>query len=142
MKSLCGLKVAVETGTVEQTDAQTTAKTCGSKKMTVLSFQTQTQANVAVSSGQADLGFLDSQIADHVVATSNGAFKSVGSAVNVAPYGIATPKSASGKALAMAIQMALQTLISNGTYNAILAKWGVSSGALTSSKIVLNGATS
>jgi len=42
----------------------------------------------------------------------------------------------------MAIQMALQTLISNGTYNAILAKWGVSSGALTSSKIVLNGATS
>jgi len=143
LKSLCGLKVAVETGTVEQTDAQTTAKSCpSSKKLTVLSFQTQTQANVAVSSGQANVGFLDSQIAGYVVSTSNGAFKLVGSAVNVAPYGIATPKSANGKQLAMAIQMALQTLESNGTYSAILAKWGVSAGALTSSKIVLNGATS
>ena len=142
LASLCGLKVAVETGTVEQTDAQTQAKSCGSKKLTVLSFSTQTEANVAVSSGQADVGFLDSQIAGYVVSQSKGAFKLLGSAVNVAPYGIATPKTTQGKALAMAIQMALQTLVSNGTYGAILSHWGVSAGALTSSKIVLNGATS
>jgi ABC-type amino acid transport substrate-binding protein len=42
----------------------------------------------------------------------------------------------------MAIQAALKTLIANGTYNAILTKWGVTSGALPSSKIVLNGAIS
>jgi len=42
----------------------------------------------------------------------------------------------------MAIKAAVKTLIGNGTYGAILAKWGVSSGALPTSKIVLDGATS
>jgi polar amino acid transport system substrate-binding protein len=140
LKSLCGLKVAVETGTVEQTDAQTTAKSCGAKKLTVLSYSTQTEANTAVSSGQATVGFLDSQIAGYVVSTSNGMFKLVGSAVNVAPYGIATQKNASGLALAKAIAVAVKTLIGNGVYGAILAKWGVSAGALSGSMIQLNGA--
>jgi polar amino acid transport system substrate-binding protein len=143
LKSLCGLKVAVETGTVEQSDAQATAKTCPSgKKLTVLSLSTQTAADLAVSSGQADVGFLDSQIAGYVVSTSNGAFKLIGKAVNVAPYGIATAKTANGKKLALAIQAALKTLITNGTYGAILKKWGVSSGGLPATKIVLNGAIS
>jgi ABC-type amino acid transport substrate-binding protein len=44
--------------------------------------------------------------------------------------------------LAKAIQAAVKTLIANGTYGAILKKWGVSAGGLTSSKITLNGATS
>jgi len=143
LKSFCGMKVAVETGTIEQTDAQTTAKACPkNKKLTILSLSTQTAANLAVSSGQADVGFLDSQIAGYVVSTSNGAFKLIGSAVNVAPYGIATPKTTAGKGLAVAIQAALKTLVANGVYGAILKKWGVSAGALPVSKIVLNGATS
>ena len=143
LKSFCGMKVAVETGTIEQTDAQATAKTCPkNKKLTILSLSTQTAANLAVTSGQADVGFLDSQIAGYVVSTSNGAFKLIGNAVNVAPYGIATPKTAAGKGLALAIKAALKTLVANGTYGAILKKWGVSAGALPVSKIVLNGATS
>ncbi len=142
-KSFCGLKVAVETGTVEQTDAQNASKLCkGSKKVTVLAFPTQTEANVAVSSGHANVGFLDSQIAGYVVAQSKGKFKLVGNAVNVAPYGIATPKTTAGAQLALAIQAALKTLVMNGTYNAILSKWGVAAGALPVGKIVLNGATS
>ena len=143
LKSFCGLTVAVETGTVEQSDAQSVAKTCpATKKATVLSFSTQTEANVAVSSGHAQVGFLDSQIADYVVAQSHGAFKSVGHAVNVAPYGIATPKTPAGYALARAIDAALKVLVANGTYHAILVKYGVQAGAIPASKMVLNGATS
>ncbi len=143
LRSFCGMKVAVETGTVEQTDAQATAKTCPSnKKLTVLTFSTQTEANVAVSSGQATIGFLDSQIAGYVVAQSKGVFKLVGSAVNVAPYGIATAKTATGKKLALAIEGALKTLVANGTYSSILRHWGVNAGALPASKILLNGALS
>jgi polar amino acid transport system substrate-binding protein len=143
LKSFCGLKVAVETGTVEQTDAQTTAKTCpANKKLSILAYTTQTEANLAVSSGHANVGFLDSQIAGYVVSTSKGAFKLVGSAVNVAPYGVATAKSAAGKGLATAIQAALKVLIANGTYAAVLSKWGVSAGALPVSKVILNGALS
>jgi polar amino acid transport system substrate-binding protein len=138
LSSFCGLKVAVETGTVEQTDAAA-VKCMGGKRVTVQSYSTQTEANVAVSSGQADVGFLDSQIAGYVVAQSSGAFKLLGSAVNVAPYGIATAKTVEGKKFAKAIQAALKVLIGNGTYLAILKKYGVQAGALKSSQIVLNG---
>ena len=142
-KSFCGLKVAVETGTIEQTDAQTTQKSCPStKKLVLLAFPTQTEANTAVLSGQASVGFLDSQIAGYVVATSNGRFKLVGSAVNVAPYGIATAKTAAGHNLSVAFRAALKVLIANGTYHAILAKWGVAAGAVASSKVILDGALS
>jgi polar amino acid transport system substrate-binding protein len=142
LSSFCGMKVAVETGTVEQTDAAAALKACKTKGGSVLSFATQTEANTAVSSGQATVGFLDSQIAGYVVSTSMGAFKLLGSAVNVAPYGIATQKNATGKALALAIQAALKTLVANGTYGAILTHWGVSAGALTPAQIILNGALS
>jgi polar amino acid transport system substrate-binding protein len=143
LKSFCGLKVAVETGTTEQSDAVATAKTCpSSKKLTVLNFPTQTEANLAVSSGHANFGFVDSQIAGYIASVSKGAFKVVGNAIEVAPYGFATPKTPAGKALALAIQKAIKTLIANGTYHAILAQWGVTGGALPASKIVLNGAIS
>jgi polar amino acid transport system substrate-binding protein len=143
LKSFCGLKVAVETGTTEQSDAVATAKTCpSSKKLTVDTFPTQTEANLAVSSGHADVGFVDSQIAGYIVSLSKGAFKVVGSAIEVAPYGFATPRTPAGKGLAKAIQAAVKTLIANGTYHAILAKWGVTGGAIPTSKIVLNGAIS
>jgi polar amino acid transport system substrate-binding protein len=143
LSSLCGLSVAVETGTTEQSDAVNTKKTCSSSKpLTVLAYPTQTSANLAVSSGRAQLGFLDSQVAGYVVSQSHGAFKLVGSAIEVAPYGIATPKTPAGLALAKAIEAAVKTLIANGTYGAILSKWGVTAGALPLSKIELNGAIS
>jgi polar amino acid transport system substrate-binding protein len=143
LKSFCGTTVAVETGTTEQGDADTTQKACpANKKLNVLTFPTQTEANLAVSSGRATFGFVDSQIAGFIASTSNGLFKVVGNAIEVAPYGIATPKTTAGTGLAKAIQAALKTLIANGTYHAILVKWGVTGGALPSSKIVLNGAIS
>ncbi len=143
LKSFCGHSVAVETGTTEQTDATNTAKTCpASKKLSVLPFSTQTEANVAVSSGHAQFGFVDSQIAGYIVATSKGAFKLVGRAVKVAPYGIATPKTAAGLGLAKAIEAAIKVLIANGTYHAILTHYGVQAGALPLGRIQLNGATS
>ena len=143
LSSLCGKKVAVETGTVELTDSQNTAKKCPKNHpLSVLSFATQTEANLAVSSGQATVGFLDSQIASFVVSSTHGIFKLIGHAINVSPYGIATPKTPAGHALALAIRAAIKVLMANGTYHRILAKWGVTVGAFTSNKVVLNGATS
>ena len=141
MASFCGLKVAVETGTVEQSNVEALAKTCPkAKPVTVMAFPTQTEANIAISSGQAAVGFVDAQVGAYIVATSKGAFKTVGSAVNVTPTGIATAKTATGHALATAIQAAIRVLIANGTYHAILAHWGVTAFAVPASKVVLNGA--
>jgi polar amino acid transport system substrate-binding protein len=143
LSSFCGLKVAVETGTTEQSDAQSEVAKCpASKKLTVRSYPTQTEANAAVLSGQANFGFVDSQVAGYIVSLAGGKFKLVGNAIEVAPYGIATPKTPNGKKLALAIDAALKTLVANGTYSAILAKWGVTAGAIPVSKMVLNGATS
>jgi polar amino acid transport system substrate-binding protein len=140
LTSLCGHTVSVESGTTEQTDAQTQAKTCtkaGKPTVTVLAFGNQSQANLAVSSGRADVGFADSQVAGYIVATSNGVFQNSGTAFAVAPYGLALPK---GNGMATPVQGAINQLIANGVYTQILTKWGVQSGAVTSS--VINGATS
>ncbi|HEY7917899.1 MAG TPA: ABC transporter substrate-binding protein [Acidimicrobiales bacterium] len=138
LTSLCGHSVAVESGTTEQTDAVSQAKKCtGGSKVTVLAFGNQSQANLAVSSGRADVGFADSQVAGYIVATSNGVFQNSGTAFEVAPYGLALPR---GNGMAKPVQSAVNFLIGNGVYTQILTKWGVQSGAVTTS--VINGATS
>ncbi len=140
LSALCGAKVAVESGTTEQTDAQTQAKACtaaGKPTVTILSFGDQNAANLAVSSGRADVGFVDSQVAGYIVEQSKGQFALTGSPFAVAPYGIALPK---GNGMAAAVLSAMKVLISSGSYSAVLTKWGVQSGAITTP--VINGATS
>ena len=134
LDSLCGHSVAVESGTTEETDAQAQAKKC---HVNVLSYADQNQANLAVSSSRADVGFLDSQVAGYVVNISNGQFKLSGSSFSTAPYGLAVPKNSG---LAQPLLTALKALMADGTYKSILTKWGVESGAITNP--VINGATS
>jgi polar amino acid transport system substrate-binding protein len=140
LAALCGHSVSVESGTTEQSDAQHEAKFCKSHKkgaVKVLPFSTQSEANLAVSSGRANVGFADSQIAQYIVAQSNGQFHNSGKAFETAPYGIAVPK---GTTLDTSVQGAVKLLISDGTYLKIMKKWGIQAGAVTSDPI--NGATS
>lgn len=138
--SLCGKSVAVENGTTEQADGQKQSKTCksrGKSAVNVLAFTDQNGANLAVSSGRAQLGFADSQVVDYIVKQSNGQFAVVGPTIEVVPYGIALPK---GNGMAKPMQAAMTALIKDGTYQQILTKWGVQKGAIT--KSVIDGATS
>jgi len=80
----------------------------------------------------------DSPVAAYAVKQSSGQFKLVGQTYGTAPYGIAVPKSSG--TLDKAIQDALTALIANGQYKAILTKWGVQNGAITTPQV--NGATS
>lgn len=135
LKSLCGLTVSVESGTTEQSDAQNTIKTCKAahkKPDSVLSFDTQNDANLAVSSGRADLGFADSQVAAYIVHGSKGVFKLDGAAIEVAPYGFAFPK---GSTLDEATLAAVKVLMKDGIYTKILDKWGVQPGAINNPSI-------
>jgi len=139
LASLCGLSVSVETGTTEQSDADGQAKKCpSSKKLTVLPYPTQSAANLALSSGRAQVGMADSPVAAYQVKQSGGKFKLTGDTYGTAPYGIAVPK-ADGT-LDKAILAALKDLQKNGTYKSILSKWGILSGADNSP--ALNGALS
>lgn len=140
LASICGLSVAAESGTTEETDAKAASATCtkgGKKAVSVLTFPNQNDANAAVASGRADVGFLDSQIAAYVVAQSKGQFVLTGPTFNSAPYGLALPK---GNGMAKPVLGAVKALMADGIYLKILKKWGVESGAISNPKI--NGATS
>jgi polar amino acid transport system substrate-binding protein len=135
LKALCGHSVSVESGTTEETDAQAQAKACKTAKkgaVKVLPFSTQSEANLAVSSGRANAGFADSQVAQYIVAQSGGQFRSSGTAFETAPYGIAVPK---GTTLDVSVQGAVKVLMADGIYAKILKKWGISSGAVHSAPI-------
>ena len=137
---LCGHKVSVEKGTTEETDAQGQATACtsgGKPALEVQSYPDQSSANLALTSGRADVGMADSPVAAYQVKQSNGVFKLSGPSYGNAPYGIAIPK---GNGMAQAILAAIKDLMSNGTYTSILNTWGIQSGAITNPQI--NGATS
>ena len=140
LDSLCGAKVAVEKTTTEESDAQAQTKKCtaaGKGAIDVQSYDDQNAANLAVSSGRADVGFLDSQVAAYAVAQAKGQFKLVGTPFSVAPYGMAVPKDGG---MAQPMLAAVKDLIASGIYAKILDKWAVKDGAITGP--VINGATS
>jgi polar amino acid transport system substrate-binding protein len=133
LKSLCGHSVSVELGTTEWSDAESQAKKC---HVNVGTYDTQSEANLAVSSGRYQIGFADSQVAAYIVAQSHGQFKLSGKAFETAPYGIALPKNG----MATPVLGAVKELMADGIYMKILDKWGIEAGAI--SKPVINGATS
>jgi polar amino acid transport system substrate-binding protein len=140
LADLCGHKVAVEKGTTQADDATAQGKKCkaaGKAGVNVLVFPDQNGANLALSSGRADVGMADSPPADYQVKKSNGQFKLVGEPYGTAPYGIAIPK---GNGLAKPVLDALKAAMADGTYMTILKKWGIQDGAITNP--VINGATS
>jgi len=140
LSSLCGTTVAVEKGTTQATDSTGQSKKCtsaGKKPVKVLTFNDQNGANLAITSGRAQVGMADSPVADYQVKKSNGQFKLVGKPYGTAPYGIALPKDLK---LEQPVLDALKVLMSNGKYMAILKKWGIESGAISNPQI--NGAIS
>jgi polar amino acid transport system substrate-binding protein len=142
LADLCGKTVAVEKGTTEETDAtgqSAKCKSAGKPGVTVLTFPDQNGANLALSSGRAQLVMADSPVASYAAKKSNGQFKIVGTTYGTAPYGLALPKNTG---LTPAVLAAVKLLIHNGTYAQIMSKWGLQAGAIPASKVVINGATS
>lgn len=137
----CGLKIAVQTGTVEVDDINARSAACtkaGKPAINIEKYQLQTDATTAVVSGKDVAMLADSPITGYAVSQSGGKLELLGKSYGDAPYGIAVPKTSG--TFKDAILAALKTLISNGTYNTILTKWGVQSGAIATP--VINGATS
>ena len=140
LATLCGHKVAAEKGTTQATDAQAQSKKCtsaGKPAVTVQVYPDQNGANLALSSGRAEVGMADSPVAAYIVKKSGGQFKVLGQPYGEAPYGIAIPKKSG---LQKPVLAAMKKLIAGGQYKAILSKWGIQAGAITTP--VINGATS
>ncbi len=131
LADLCGKKVAVQKGTVQQDDVEAQSKKCD-QPIDLQVFTQQTDVNLALNSGKAQVALADSPVALYAVSQSDGKLKSTGKDYDTAPYGIAINKKTG---LTDAVQAAVQALIDDGTYTAILEKWNLTSGAITESKI-------
>ena len=140
LADLCGHRVAVDSGTSQEVDAQTQAQTCKTQSrapLTVDVHADQASADAALAAGSDDVDMADSPIAAYEVHQSKGAFVLTGMPYGVMPYGMAT---AHGGGLTQAVLAALKDLIASGVYTRILAAWGEQGGAVTTPSV--DGATS
>jgi polar amino acid transport system substrate-binding protein len=135
LADLCGHNVAVERGTTQASDATAQDKKCkaaGKPGVGVQVLPDQNGANLAISSGRADVGMADSPPAAFIVEQSNGQFKLSGKPYGAAPYGIAMPKNSG---LTKPVLAAVKELIADGAYKKILDYWGLQQGAITNPEI-------
>ena len=135
---ICGKTVAVQKATTELADATTQSGKCkkaGKPAVKLVVFTLETDVNLALVSGRAQLGFADTPVAGYAVTKSNGQLKLTGASFATAPYGFAVPRQ---PGLAKAVLAALKVLMQNGSYASVLSKWGLSGGAITNPGI--NGA--
>jgi polar amino acid transport system substrate-binding protein len=137
-KDLCGKKVAVQTGTTQADEIKDVRNPACTKagKPTIPGdgdkFSLQTDVTQALVAGRDQAMMADSPVIDYALKQTNGQLEKVGDTYDSAPYGIVVAK---GSDLGKAVQGAVQSLITDGTYKSILDKWGVSAGAVTQSQI-------
>lgn len=130
ISGLCGKTVAVETGTVEESDVDTAnaaGGACVNNRIKKQSFASQDTVIQQVLNGSADAAYQDSPVTDYYVKLNPGKVKSGGFTVAPSPEGIVMRKDNS--ALETAVTNALNTLRANGTYLKILTTWGAQEGA-------------
>jgi polar amino acid transport system substrate-binding protein len=128
----CGKKIAVQTATVQVDDLTARSKKCtdaGKAKITIDQYQKQSDATNAVVTGKDEAMLADSPVCAYAVKQTNGQLALLGDIYDSAPYGyvLAKDQAEFGGAIAQAVQQ----MIADGSYKAILAKWGVDAGAIT-----------
>ncbi|WP_426624860.1 ABC transporter substrate-binding protein [Leifsonia sp. McL0607] len=132
----CGLKVAVQSTTVEDTqEVPDKSKACtdaGKAAIQVLRYDNQDDATNAVILGKADALSADSPVTLYAISKSSGKLQAAGKTFDVAPYGIPVAKNSE---LTPVLQKTIQALIDDGTYKKILDKWGVADGIVTKADV-------
>ena len=133
---LCGLKIAVQTGTTQEEEVNKGAEQCKADNkldIQILSNKLQTDVTTNVVTGKADVFYADSPVAGYAISQTDGQLEALGDVEGVAKQGIAIKKGDSDTA--KAVQAAMQKLMDDGTYMKILKHWGVESGALDKAEI-------
>ncbi|OZG68086.1 ABC transporter substrate-binding protein [Bifidobacterium eulemuris] len=132
--NLCGLKIAVQTGTTQEEEINAANEQCpADSKIEILSSKQQTDVTTNVVTGKAVAFYADSPIAGYAISQTDGQLEALGEDVGVIKQGIAIAKG--DTATAEAMQKAMQKLMDDGVYAQILDHWGVSSGAIDKAEI-------
>ena len=125
-KRLCGTRVAVQVGVVAETEmykAQDACKAAGEERIEILPYRNQTDVTTALIAGRVDLMYADTPVSGYAVAQTDGQLDTLGENEGVQPMGVAVKK---GDAQTVkAVEAALNKLMADGTYQAIMKTWGV-----------------
>ncbi|MEY4980961.1 MAG: hypothetical protein RL174_299 [Actinomycetota bacterium] len=139
LADLCGKTVAIQTSTSQIDLVNAINPSCDSK-IEVLEFPTDGDAQNAIRAGKASAGVNDGQVAAYTAQTAGDGeyFEIV--APNDPPAGFESALTGIGvlkknSGLTAAIQAAVQSLIGDGTYAELLAKWNLSDFAVTEATI-------
>jgi len=131
----CGTTVGVQKATVQVPDIEARSKACtdaGKAAINVQQFTLQSDVTTALTSGKVDAMLADSPVIAYAI-TQTGKLEQVGEIYDSAPYGVVVPKA--DVEFATSIQGAIQAMIDDGSYAAILDKWGLTEGAVTTAEL-------
>lgn len=129
---LCGQKVGVQNGTIEQTDLNTANAACknaGKPAIEITALTNQTDVIQLLASGRVIATYQDSPVTDYFNKQHPGQFAVGGSVVNAGLEGIVVRKG--DTSMFNAIQTAFNQLKANGTYNSLIQKWGLTNEAIS-----------
>ena len=127
----CGARIAVQKATVQVDDITARSDACiaaGKDAITIDQYDAQSDATAAVVSGKDDAGLADSPVMAYAVEQTDGQLELLGDIYDAAPYGYVVAKDETE--FAQALAAAVQSLIDDGSYEQVLAHWGVEDGAI------------
>ncbi len=149
---LCGLSVAVESGTTEEAEIKfvpgsttppalnQTGGACASNNVKLQSFATEASVIQALQSGSVDATYQDSPVSGYYNKKAGGNFVEVAT-LSPSPEGLVVRND--NAPFEAAIKQVLGDMQTDGTYTTILTKWGLQNGAcpLTSACAATGNAT-
>jgi polar amino acid transport system substrate-binding protein len=135
LDDLCGLTVAAQRGTANETLLNETQKKCGSNKIKPFISDQDSDSITQLQTKRADAVITDFPVAlyNELNAGGGNLFEVVGEQIDAAPYGIAVSKK--NPELRDALQKAVQKIIDDGSYAEVLKEWKAESGAIEKATI-------
>lgn len=128
--NLCGVKVAVQTGTTQEEEVNKANEQCKADGKDAIDIQS---SKLQTDSGKASIFYADSTVSAYAIKQTGDTLETLGEDTGVVPEAVAIKKG--DTKTAEAVQRAIQKLMDDGTYKKILDTWGVGSGAIDKAEI-------
>ena len=133
---LCGLKVGASRSTTWPADIKAWSdRNCGAKPLEIIGTEGSIDTRIQLRTGRLDVGVQGSETIGWLQQTDPGLFRPIGTAFTEVIGGI--PMNKTDPALRDAVRAAVQKLMDDGTYKALLAKWHLEDNAIP--KATING---
>ncbi|GAA4774837.1 MULTISPECIES: ABC transporter substrate-binding protein [Streptomyces] len=135
LDDLCGLTVAAQRGTANETLLKDQQAKCGDDKIKEFISDQDTDSITQLQTKRADVVITDFPVAlyNELNAGGGNLFEVVGDQIDAAPYGIAVSKE--NTELRDALQAAVQQIIDDGSYGEVLKEWKAESGAIETATV-------